>query len=121
MPHRLVNLQSQLRTFQHDVERALRALVGAMQRNRFFADAASILDQLQLIDQLIAFILPLPAKRVGIGSLLNFTACKTVGDVPRAGGDLGLMNVRAFGRIEPLLLAAKIHIGFGQSYAFHGA
>jgi hypothetical protein len=32
-----------------------------MQRNRFRRDAARILDQLQLFDQLISLILPLPA------------------------------------------------------------
>ena len=42
MAHRFVNLQTQLRAVENNIERALRTLVGFEQRDGFFAHAAGI-------------------------------------------------------------------------------
>src|SRR5438045_6168564 len=63
MPHGFVDLQPKLRAFQDDIERAFGALIGLVQRDSFFADSARVLNQLQLINQFIAFVLPLATER----------------------------------------------------------
>ena len=95
MAHRFVNLQAELGAFQDDVEHAFGAMVGAMQRHGFFADAAGIFHQLQFFDQLITFVLPLPAERTGIRAFLNLVAGKGVGSITGAGSVLRLMDVGA--------------------------
>ena len=54
-----------------------------------------------LFDQFVAAILPLPAKRIRIRPLLNFTSGKRVGRISRAGRVFRLMNVGALGRKKP--------------------
>jgi hypothetical protein len=116
-----VNLQSELRAIKNDIERPFRALVRMMQRNRFFRDAARVLNQFQFLDQFVALILPLSSKRIRIGAFLNFVSGECVGGVARTCGILGLMNVAAFRRQEPLLLAIEVQIAFGQGNAGNGA
>src|SRR6266851_3223149 len=108
MSDRFVNLQSQLRAVENNVEYALGTLVRAVQRDCLFADSACVLEQLEFVDELVSFVLPLAAERVRIRPLLNLAACERVGNVSRSGHVLCLMNVRAFRREEPLLLAPKI-------------
>ena len=42
-------------------------------------------------------------------------------DIPGAGGKAGLMNLRAFARVKPLLVATQGEIGLRQSDAFNRA
>src|ERR1700722_738554 len=93
---RFMDLQTELRAVKNHIEHAFGTLVGMMQRDRFFGDSPGVLHQLQLFNQLVALILPLPAIRSRIRSLLNFAPGKGVGRVSRASGIFGLMNVRAF-------------------------
>src|ERR1700727_3855437 len=121
MPNRFVNLQSELRTIKNDVERAGRSLIRMMQRDRLFGDAPRVLDQLQFFDQFIAFILPLPAIRIWIRTLLNLVSRERVCGITRARGIFGLMNVGSLRRYEPLFLTIEVEVGFGQGYAGNGS
>jgi hypothetical protein len=69
---RFVNLESELRAVENNVERAFRTLLRMMQSDRLLGDAARVLYEFQLIDQLVAFVLPLPAVGIGIRTFLNF-------------------------------------------------
>src|SRR5262249_43363569 len=97
VPDGFVNLQPELRAFEDNVESSLRTLVCLVQGYRFLADAPRILYQLQLINQLIALVLPLSAKRIRIRTLLDLAPRKRVGDISGPGRKLRLMNFRAFG------------------------
>src|SRR5580658_6057674 len=120
MPDRFMNLQPQLRAVENDVERAFGALFSSMQRNSFFRDAARVLDQLQLIYQLIAPVLPLSAVRIGIRPFLNLVVRKHIRSVARACRILRLMNISSLRRYEPLLLAIEVEVGLGQGNAGNG-
>src|ERR1039458_25706 len=62
MADRLVDLQAQLRAVEDEVELALGALFGAVQRHGFFGDARGVPDQVPLVDQLVALKLMLRSK-----------------------------------------------------------
>ena len=66
-----MDLQPELRAVENDVELPFRTLIGVVQRHGLFPNAPRILHQLQLIDQFISLVLPLPAERIGIRPLLN--------------------------------------------------
>src|SRR5450755_2861645 len=117
MPDRFVNLQSQLRAVENNVENALWALIRAVQCDRLFSNPAGVFQQLEFVDEFISFVLPLASKRIRIGALLNLGSRESIGNVASAGHVLSLMNVRAFGGEEPLLLAAKVHVGLGQGHS----
>ncbi len=121
MAHRLVNLQAQLRAVKDDVKYPLRPLVGFQQRHRLFAHAPRILQQLQFVDQFVSLVLPLPSEGVGIRPFLDLAPRKRMRRVADAGRVFGLMNVGAFRRVKPLLLAPEIHVGLRQSHAGHRA
>jgi hypothetical protein len=101
MPDGFVNLQSQLRSIQNNGGCALRALVRMMQRDGFFRHAPGILHQFHFFDLLVAAVLPLPAVRIGVGTLLNLGTGKRVCRIARAGRILGLMDFSALGRKKP--------------------
>ncbi len=84
MPHRLMNLQPQLRAVEDDVVLALRSLIRLEQRDGFFAYPTRIFQQLQLADQFVSFVLPLPAIRIGIRPLLDFVSGKRMRRITRA-------------------------------------
>src|ERR1035438_9893315 len=115
-----VNLQSELRAVENDVECAFGTLVGMMECYCFFRYAAGILQQLQFFDQLVPFVLPLSAIRIRIRPFLNLVAGKRICSVARTGGILGLMDVAALRRYEPLLLAIEVEVGFSQGDAGNG-
>src|ERR1035441_4512690 len=71
MADRLVDLQSQLRAVEDEVELALGALIGAVQRDGFCGDARGVPDQVPLVDQLVALKLMLPAEGIRIRALLD--------------------------------------------------
>jgi hypothetical protein len=121
MPDRLVNLQSQLRAIENDVEPAFRALLRMMQSNRFFGNTAGVLYEFQLFDQLVSLVLPLPAIGIRVRPFLNLVPRKSVGSVTRTCGILGLTNVASLRRYKPLLLAIEVEIAFGQSDTGNGA
>ena len=50
MPHRLVNLQPELRAIENDGEHAFRTPIGLEQRHSFLAYAARVLHQFQFAD-----------------------------------------------------------------------
>src|SRR5580704_783390 len=114
MPDGFVDLQSQLRAVKDDVERTLGALVGMMQSNRLFGDAAGVLDKLQFLDQFVALVLPLSAERVWIRPLLNLVSRKRICGVACTRGILCLMDVRSFRRYKPLLFPLEVDIALVQ-------
>ncbi len=115
-----MDLQTELRTVEDNVEYALRAFVGSQQRDCFFAHPARVFDQLQLVDQFVSFVLPLPAVGIGIRSLLNFASGERVRGVAGSRGVFRLMDVGAFRREKPLLLPPEIQVGLGQRHPRHG-
>src|SRR5271170_3434307 len=120
MPDRFMNLQPQLRAVENDVERAFRTLLRAMQRNRLFGDTARVLDQLQLIDQLVALVLPLSTVRIGVRPFLNLVVRKCIGSVTRACRILRLMNIGSLRRYEPLLLSIEVEVALGEGNTGNG-
>src|ERR1017187_4949420 len=50
MADRLVDLQGQLRAIEDEVELALRALIGSVQRDGFFGNAGGVADEVPLVD-----------------------------------------------------------------------
>src|SRR5581483_12135637 len=109
MSNRLVNLQRQLRALEDDVERALRTLLRLVQRYTFLGDAACILQQLELVDQFVAFVLPLSTERTGIGTLLNIAPGKGICGVTSSRRVLGLVDIAAFRGKKPLFLPMEVH------------
>src|SRR5258708_25750227 len=103
MPDGFVNLQSKLRTIKNDVDHAFRALARVMQSDRLFRDAAGVLNQIQLFDQLVALVLPLSAIRIWIRPFLNLVSGERIRGVACACGILWLMDVASFRRYKPLL------------------
>src|SRR5207237_8696972 len=92
----------------------LGTLVGLMQSYGFLSYAPRVLHQLQFVDQFITFVLPLAAVRSGVGALLDVVAREGKRGIACASRVLGLVDVGAFRRDEPLLFAMKVQIGFGQ-------
>src|SRR5215472_4306391 len=92
-----------------------------MQRCRFLRNDSRMLQQLQRLDQLVAFEPMLPAKTVGIRPLLNFLALKgsRADSAPR--NHFALVNPRANTRRKPRVALAKLHACFRQRDAFHFA
>src|SRR5580700_9368288 len=84
-----VNLQAKLAAVHNQIKPAFRALRRRMQGHRLFGDARGVVRQGQLVNQLIAFQLMLPAKRIRIGALLDFISAEAVsfesGTTRRAG------------------------------------
>src|SRR5262249_27792929 len=66
MPYGFMNLQSELRPLKNDVESPLGTLISFVQRDRLFCNAARILHQFQLVNQLVTLVLPLPTERIRI-------------------------------------------------------
>src|SRR3954471_3242504 len=90
-----------------------------MQRDSFLADATRVLQQLQFVDQLITFVLVLPAERIGIRAFLYLGAFEGIRGVSGAGGVAKLMDLSALARVEPLVVAAEVQVSFRQSYALY--
>ncbi len=93
-------------------------LGGGVKRDRFFAGATSVADQVERFDQLVAFERVLAAEAIGIRPLLNFAARKTGGDDSGARLHFDLVNHGADGRDEELIDFAKRHRAFGERDAF---
>ena len=95
MADRLVNLQSQLRAIEDQVELAFRALIGAVQRDGFFGDARGVSDEIPLVDQLVAFELMLTAKGIRIRALLDLAILISRRRVADAADVAGLVDEAA--------------------------
>ncbi len=121
MSNRFVDLQSELRRIENDVVIALRTLIGFVQGDGFFRDASSVLQQLQFFDQFVAFVLPLTAERVRIRALHDLASGERVRGVTGADSRLHLVDVRAVGVVEPLLVTAEIEVGLGERDSSYGA
>src|SRR5262250_1544418 len=78
MADRFVNLKPKLRAIENNGEHSFRTLIRFEQRDGFFPHAAGILNQLQLLNEFVSFVLPLPTVRIRIRPLLNLAACKRV-------------------------------------------
>ncbi len=94
MPHRFMNLQTQLAAAQNQRTRFLRALRRRVQCHRFFRNHRRMFQQIQRLHQLIPLQRVLPSKTVRIRPLLNFVALKRSGHNPAAGNHFPLMNPR---------------------------
>ncbi len=66
-----VNLQSELAAIQDQIEAAFGALIGRVQRHGLFGDARRVLQQIEFVDQLVAFELVLAAEGIRIRALLD--------------------------------------------------
>ncbi len=66
-----VNLQPELTAIQDQIEAAFGTLIGRVQRHGLFGDARRVLQQIELVDQLVAFQLMLAAEGIRIGALLD--------------------------------------------------
>src|SRR5437763_133147 len=66
MSNRFVDLQAKLRGAEDHGELSFGTLRRLVQRHRFFAGAFGVLDQAQLVDQFVAFVLILAAEGVRI-------------------------------------------------------
>src|SRR5438128_10736161 len=114
-----MNLQPELRALENNVKNAFWTLIGAVQSHCFFTNATGVSQKFELLDQLIAFVLPLPAKRIRVRAFLDFISRECVGHKSSTGGEFRLMNVGALGGEEPGRFAPEVHIGFRQCYARH--
>src|SRR6266498_2088360 len=121
MSNGLMDLQSQLRALEDNVEHALRTLLRTVESNCLFADPPRVLYQLQFIDQLIAFVLPLPTERIRIRSLLDLSPSERVGYIASTRRIFRLMNLCSLGREEPLLFASKVQVRFCERDTGNGA
>ncbi len=79
------------------------------------------IQQLELLDQFVSFVLKLPAERVGIRALHDLVSAKGIGREAGAGHGARLMDRGALAGVKPLLVAAEIQIGLGQRNALHRA
>ena len=109
-----VDLQPELGAVEDQVELALRALIGGVQRHGLFGDARRVLQQAQLVDQLVAFQLVLAAEGVRVRALLDFVVLVAEGREAGAGEVAGLVDDAAEGRDENLAAALEMHRAFGQ-------
>ena len=109
-----VNLQAQLRAVEDQVEFALGALVGLMQRHGLFGDARGVLQQAQLVHQFVAFQLELAAEGIGEGALLKIAVLVAGGRETRAREAARLIDYAAESRDEDLAALLELHGSFGQ-------
>src|ERR1039458_9145381 len=119
MPDGLVDLKRELRRVENDIELAFRTLRSRVQRDRLLSSFAGMFQQPQLLDQFIPSALELAAVRVGIRALLDLRTLERIRCVTRSGSDRSLVYLGTLRRVEPLLIAAKVHAGLGQSHALH--
>src|ERR1022692_1971644 len=113
MADRLVDLQAQLRAVEDEVELALGALIGAVQRHGFFGDARGVPDQVPLVDQLVALKLMLPAEGIRIRALLDLAVFVGQRRVADAAEVAGLIDQAAERGGEDLAAALEAHGAFG--------
>ena len=92
MPDRFVNLQSQLAAAKDERPEFLRALGRGMKRGSLFRGDRRVSHQIERFNEFIALQCMLPAKTVGIGSLLNFLSLKRCRDDAGAGNHFALVN-----------------------------
>src|ERR1700751_998739 len=114
MPNRFVNLKAQLRASEDNRAGFLRTLGGGLKRDRFFARATSVADQVERFDQLVAFEGVLAAEAIGVRPLLNFAARETGGDDSGALLHFDLVDHGADARNEKLVYFAEGHRAFSE-------
>ena len=112
--HRFVNLQSELRAVQNNVEHSFRTLVGFEQARRLLRRRGGRFPITSTHRPVRILCSATVRQGIRIRAFLNFASCKGVSRIAGARGVFRLMNAGAFRRNKPLLLAAKIHIGFRQ-------
>ncbi len=66
-----VNLEAELAAVEDQIEAAFGALIGRVQRHGLFGHARRVLEQIELVDQLVALELMLAAEGVRIRALLD--------------------------------------------------
>ena len=90
-------------------------------RDCFFRDATSVLQQLQLFDQFVAFVLPLTTERIRIRPLHDLASGERVRSVTSSDSRLHLVNVRTVGVVEPLFVTAEIEVSLGERDSSYGS
>src|SRR5580698_1008686 len=88
-----------------------------MQGHGLFGDARCVIRQSQLMNQLIALQLMLPAKRIRIGALLDFSSTEAMGFESGAAGGTSLVDDTAERGNENLPFPVKSHCRLSQRYA----
>src|SRR5262249_29756476 len=119
VPAAFVDLQTQLRRADDDVELSLRTLVRRQERHRLFGDALRVARQVPLLDHLPAGQLVLPAERIRPGARLPVVLAGGVSDNAAARPDEGLLDAAAFAVGEVLLLADEGHLALCERDAFY--
>ena len=107
----------ELRAVQNQVELALGALVGGVQRHGLFGDARRVLQQAQLVHQLVALQLILAAEGVRIGALLDLAVLVAERGEAGAREIARLVDDAAERGDEHLAAAFEMHRGLGQGDA----
>src|SRR5579862_609046 len=95
VPDGFVDLQAELRTIQDEVEIALGALIGAVQRHGLLRDARGILHQVPLFHQFVALELMLAAERIRVRAFLDLAVFVGQRRVAHAAHVAGLIDQAA--------------------------
>ena len=104
MADRFVNLQPELAAIEDEIESAFRAGIGGVQRDRLFGDARRVTEQVELVDEFVAFQLILAAERIRVAPLLNFVVLEAERSEAGACDGPRLVDTAADGRCEILPL-----------------
>ena len=114
-----MDLQAELISRKDHRAEFFRALRGCVQRRRFIRNHRRVLQQLQRIHQFVPFQRVLPAKAIGIGTLLDFSALEGSRSDSAPGNHFSLMDLRTDTRRKPRIDLAKLHACFRQRDAFY--
>src|SRR5581483_12500961 len=109
MADRFVDLQSQLRAVENQIELTLGTLLGGVQGDSFFGDSRSMSQQVQLVYEFVALELILSTKRIRIRPLLNLAVLIAKSREPGAAGRARLVDHAPESRREHLPFAHEMH------------
>ena len=112
-----VNLEAELAAVENQIEGAFGTFVGGVQCHGLFGDARRVLEQIDLVDQLVALELVLAAEGIRIRALLDLIVLEAVGFESGAAGGAGLIDDATDGRDEDLAAAVKDHGSLRECYA----
>jgi hypothetical protein len=102
-----VDLQTELRAVQNQVEFAFGTLIGGVQRHGLFSHARSVFEQAQLFHQLVPLQLVLAAERIGIGAPLDLAILIAEGRKTGAAEAAGLVDETPQRGCEDLAAGAR--------------
>ncbi len=116
---RLVNLQRHLGPVEDHGGHAAGALPGAQQRHGLLSGALRIARQVHGFDKPVAGCALMPAKGVGIRTLLHVAVARRRALHAAAGFDDRLLDERTLGVGKPLVFADALHAGLGHHNAIN--